>query len=143
MTTIKNLTIWTIVLSFFTIVGAGHGIACVGLLEIAGLFHKFNIATEDLSFSLGASYDRSVSAVALLALIGHICLIISILTKKSKRALWTIVIGLIFLWGSFFYLTHNMFADGLSEVGFWTGLPFFIISIILGSKVARLQFPSG
>ena len=142
MTNFKPLTIWTIVLSFLIIIGAGHGIACVGLLEIIGLFHKFNIGTEDFSFSLTASYDKSLSVVALYALVGHILLIISILTKNNKHLFWTQIIGLIFLWTSFYYLTHNIFNDELSQIGFFTGLPFFIVSVILAFKVVRQKYQS-
>ena len=142
MTNFKRLTIWTIVLSFLIIIGAGHGIACVGLLEIVGLFHKFNIGTEVFSFSLTASYDKSLSVVALFALVGHILLIISILIKNNKQLFWTQTIGLLFLWTSFYYLTHNIFNDELSQIGFFTGLPFFIVSVILAFKVVRQKYQS-
>lgn len=137
MTNFKRLTIWTIVLSFLIIIGAGHGIACVGLLEIVGLFHKFNIGTEDFSFSLTASYDKSLSVVALFALVGHIFLIASIMTKNYKQVFWTKITGLLFLWASFYYLTHNIFNDDLSQIGLVTGLPFIIVSIILATKMVK------
>lgn len=142
MTNFKRLTIWTILLSFFIIIGAGHGIACVGFLEIVGLFHKFNLGTENFSLSLAASYDKSLSAVALFALVGHVFLIVSILTKNYKRLFWTKIIGLLFLWTSFYYLTHNSFSDDLSQIGFVTGFPFFIVSIILAFKVVKQKYQS-
>ena len=140
MTTFRSLTIWTIALSFFIIIGAGHGITCIGLLEIVGLVHKFNIGTKDFSLSLSASYDQSLSVVALFALLGHLFLLISILTKRHEQVLWTKIIGLVFLWTSFYYLTHNSFNDTLSQIGLVTGLPFFIVSIILAFKLARQKF---
>ena len=143
MTIFTRLTIWTIVLSFFIIIGAGHGIACVGLLEIVGLLHKFNIGTEDFSLSPTASYDKSLPAVGLFALVGHTFLIISILSKRSKSILWIKITGLIFLWTSFYYLTHNSFNDSLSQIGFVTGLPFFIVSITLAFKITRQEFQLG
>jgi hypothetical protein len=142
MTNFKRLTIWTIVLNFFIIIGAGHGIACVGLLEIVGLFHKFNIGTEDFSLSLTATYDKSLSTVALFALVGHIFLIVSILTKNIKQIFWTQIIGLFFVWASFYFLTHNYFIDDLSQIGFFTGLPFLIVSTILAYKVMKQKFQS-
>lgn len=142
MTSFKRLTIWTIVLSFFIIIGAGHGIACVGLFEIVGLFHKFNIGTEDFSLSLTASYDKSLSAVALFALLGHILLIASILTKSNEQTFWTKLVGLLLLWLSFCYLTHNSFSDDLSEIGFVTGLPFLIISLMLAFKLVKQKYKS-
>lgn len=142
MMNFKRLTIWTIVLSFFIIIGAGHGIACVGFLEIVGLFHKFNLGTENFSLSLAASYDKSLSAVALFALVGHVFLIVSILTKNYKRLFPTKIIGLLFLWTSFYYLTHNSFSNDLSQIGFVTGIPFFIVSIILALKVVKQKYQS-
>jgi hypothetical protein len=136
----KRLTIWTIVLSFLIIIAAGHGIACVGLLEIIGLLHKFNVGTEDFSLSFTASYDKSLSATALFALFGQILLIISIASKSYKIMFWTKVFGLIFSWLSFFYLTHNILGDDLSQIGFMTGLPFVIVSILLAYKILRQEF---
>jgi len=138
----KRLTIWTIVLSFLIIIGAGHGIACVGLLEIIGLLHKFNIGTGDFPVSFTASYDKSLSATALFALFGHILLIVSIAGKSYRTMFWTKVFGLIFLWLSFFCLTHNIFNDDSSQIGFMTGLPFLIVSILLAYKILRRKFQS-
>ena len=142
MKNFKRLTIWTIILSSLIIIGAGHGIGCIGLLEIVGFFNKFDIGTEDFSLSLRASYDKSLPTVALFALVGHILLLISILTKSYKKLVWTKVVGLIFLWTSFYYLTHNYFSDDLSHMGFITGIPFLIGSIILAYKVVRQTYKS-
>jgi hypothetical protein len=137
MSRLNKLTLSTIVLSFFIIIGAGHGIGCVGLLEIVALIHKFNIGTEDFSLSFIGSYDKSLAAVGLFALVGHMLLLISIGRKAERQKFWTKVAGLIFLWTSFYYLTHNIFNDDLSQIGFVTGLPFLIVSIILAYKVVK------
>jgi hypothetical protein len=142
MTNFKQLTIWIIILSFFIIIGAGHGIACVGLLEIVGLFHKFNIGTENFSFSLTATYEKSLSAVALFALVGHILLVVSILTKNIKLIFWAKTAGLFFMWASFYYLTHNISNNNLSQISFVSGLPFFIVSIVLAFKIAKQKYQS-
>ena len=127
---------------FFIIIGAGHGIGCVGLLEIVGLVHKFNIGTEYFSLSLTASYNKSLSAAALFAFVGHIFLIISIGKRNYKQLFWTKIIGLLFLWTSFYYLTRNIFNDDLSKIGCVTGLPFLIVSIILATKMVKQKFQS-
>ncbi len=143
MEKLQRLTIWTIILNCFIIVGAGHGIGCIGLLEIIGLFNKFDIGTEDFSLSFSASYDKSLSAISLFALIGHIALLISVLASKVKICIWTKIIGLLFLWVSFFYLIHNAFSDNASLIGFISGIPFISISIILAIKVLKQKFHSG
>lgn len=137
MTNFQRQTLWAIGLSFFIIIGAGHGIACLGLLEIVGIFHAYNIGTEDFSLSLSASYDKSLSAAALFAFVGHILLIVSLVTKTFKPHFWTTTAGLLFLWSSFYYLTHNLLIDTVAQVGFVTGLPFLIVSIILAYNLVR------
>lgn len=138
----KKLTIWTVVLSFFIIIGAGHGVACLWLLEIAGLLHKFNIGSVHFSFSLSASYEKSLSVAALFALIGHLLLIVSMASKSYKIMFWTKVIGLFILWLSFYYLAHMIFQNDLAQIGFLTGLPFLIISILLAYKLIRQALKS-
>jgi hypothetical protein len=143
MTNFKGLTIWTIVLSFFIIIGAGHGIGCIGLIEIAAIvspFTKSNIWTDKFSLSLTADYDNSLLASALFTLIGHILLIVSLLVKNVKIRFWTKVSGLLSLWLSFYYLTHNLLHDGLSQFSFVTGLPFLIGSLLLAYGIVRQKF---
>ncbi len=138
----KKLTIWTVVLSFFIIIGAGHGVACLGLLEIAGLLHTFNIGSVDFSFSLSVSYEKSLSVAALFALIGHLLLIVSMASKSYKIMFWTKVVGLFKLWLSFYYLAHMIFHNDLAQIGFLTGLPFLIASILLAYKLIRQALKS-
>ena len=139
MKNFKSLTIWTIILDFSIIVGAGHGVACIGLLEI---FHIIGIVTghrindDYLSLSLTASYDKSLGAVALFSLIGQILLTISFFIKGQEH-FWTKLLGLFFLWTGFYYLTHNIFDDALSQVGFFVGVPFLISSGLLAYKMTK------
>ena len=133
---IKVQTIWTIVLSFFIIIGAGHGVACIGLLEIFGLSNFYSIGDEQLSLLPTGSYEESIGAAALFALIGHIILIISIFIKGNNKFLLKII-GIIFLWISFYYLVHNLFTDSLALMGFLFGLPFLICSLVLFYRLTR------
>jgi hypothetical protein len=142
MTHFKRQTFWTIGLSFFIIIGVGHGIICLGLLAIVGLFYGFNINTEDFSLSLLASYDKSLMAAALFALAGHILLILSLVTKISKTYFWTKITGLLLLWVSFYYLTHNLQVDTAAQMSFVTGLPFLIVSIVLAYNITRQKTQS-
>jgi len=138
----KSLTIWTIALSFFIIIGAGHGIACIGLLEIMFPFTNHSIF-EDSSFSLMASYDRSLLAAAIFMLCGHILLIFSIL-KKNRNYSLVKCIGVFLLWIGFYYLTHNFSNDGASEIGLFTGIPFLICSVLLIYKLlVRIKTANG
>ena len=134
MTNFKKLTIWTIALSFFIIVGLGHGIGCMGLIELAWLT---NFNTEDFSISLTSSYNTSLNAVALFAIIGHLLLIISLFVKAQEKNYWIKITGTIFLWISVYYLTHNLFTDSASQIGFFSAIPFLICSGILFYSIVK------
>jgi hypothetical protein len=88
METFKKSTIWTITLSLFIIIAAGHGIAFLGLIEIFGIL-SFNTGSEDfsISMSLESSYDKILGFVALLSLIGQIVLVISLFLKEYDKKL--------------------------------------------------------
>jgi hypothetical protein len=136
----RSLTIWTVVLNFFILIGPGHGLAPIGLIEVWGIFNKFEFNAEYFSFSLKASYEDSFGPVAILFLVGQVFALFSLLLKKNGAIVWTKMVGLGFLWIGFYYLTHNFFngADGgLSQLSFYTGIPFLIASFRLVYKTAR------
>ena len=135
MANFKELTVWIIILNFFIMIGAGHGIAPIGLFEISGILQGFGINTEYFSLSLTASYDKSISAAALFSLIGQLSLTFSISIKNRKRIFWFKILGLFFLWTGFYYISHNLSTDNASELGFIFGIPFLICSVILFYKV--------
>lgn len=137
----KSLTIWTIVFDFFIIVGAGHGLLCIGILEIISLIALFTgrIFNNDYySFSLFASYDKSLVAVGLFSFLGQILLALSLLKKKQTH-FWIKLSGLFFLWLGFYYLKHNFIDDNASQVGFFFGIPFLISSGLLTYKMIKVK----
>jgi hypothetical protein len=140
MKTFKTLTIWLAILYALIIIGAGHGVACMGLLEIFLLPHFFDISSGNFTFSLTASYDESIVASILFAFIGHLLLIASILTKLWDKKFWLKITGLIFLWISFYYLAHNVFTDELCQISFFSGLPFLTCSLILLYQIVKEKF---
>jgi hypothetical protein len=136
----RSPTIWTVVLNFFILIGAGHGLASIGLIEVWGIFNKFEFNAEYFSFSLTASYEDSFGPVAILFLAGQILILLSLFLKKNGAIIWTRMSGLGFLWVGFYYLTHNFFnsADGsLSQLSFYTGIPFLIASFRLVYKTVK------
>ena len=137
MKNLKRLTIWTIILNFFIVIGAGHGIAPIGLFEIAALFHGFEVMDGLFSLSLTNSYDKSIAAAALFSLIGQSLLVISIFSNKYQRIVWLKNAGLAFLWIGFYYLTHNLFSDNISVFSFAFGIPFLIISGVLFYRIIQ------
>jgi hypothetical protein len=102
MNQFKSLTIWTLVSNFLTIVSAGHGIVCLGLIEILWTPQFYGIGTKDFSLSLAASYDESLQVAAFFSLVGQLPLIFSLLVKASSKIFLLQIIGLVFLWIGFF-----------------------------------------
>ena len=137
MTNFKKLTIWTIILNLFIVVAAGHGIGCLGLIEIFWFPQFYGIGTEDFSFSLASSFDKTIGLVALLSLIGQVLLVSTLFVKGHLQIFWTQVLGLFLLWTGFFYLAHSFFTDNISQISVVTGLPFLIVSFALAYKTVR------
>jgi dipeptide/tripeptide permease len=144
MNKFRSETIWTVVLNFFILIGAGHGLTSIGLIEVWGILNKFEFNAEYFSFSLTASYEDSFGPVAILFLAGQISILLSLFLKKNVAIIWTRMFGLGFLWVGFYYLTHNFFnsTDGdLSQLSFYTGIPFLIFSFRLVYKTVRVDAP--
>ncbi len=137
MTKFKSLTIWTVVLNFFILIGSGHGFVINGYIEILGLPRGYRIGGEDLSLSLTNSYFDSFGAVAVYSLIGQILLLISLTLKNFRLIFWTKIIGLLFLWIGFYVLTHHFFDEVSAELGLYSGIPFLIASILLAYKFSN------
>ncbi|MEP7252822.1 MAG: hypothetical protein ABI683_10600 [Ginsengibacter sp.] len=73
MENFKSLTISTLALNFFILIGAGHGLACTGVFEILSIIavvtgHIINSGFS--SFSLTASYDESLITVGYFLYLG-------------------------------------------------------------------------
>jgi len=130
----RALTSWTVVTNFFIVIGAGHGIAFLGLIEIFWIPY---IKSEDFSLSPTAPYDKSLYTAALFSFVGQVLLIISFFPKRAAGKFWLKAIGLVLLWIGFFYLTHDLMFDNAALLGFRFGIPFLICSVILFIMLVR------
>lgn len=137
MSKIKKLTVWTIVLSFFILIGAGHGIIPIGIFEILFLTHGFKYVENNFSIIPTNSYEQSFLTASFYAFIGHIFLVLSLFMTKIKLNLILTAAGLIFLWTAYYCLSHNFFSEDLSQFSFYSGVPFLVVSIILVFKISR------
>jgi len=141
MTKDKKLLIRTIISNALIVVGAGHGIGFLGLIELFWLPQFYGIKTEDFSLSIASSYDKTLGFVALLSLAGQILLLITLLIKRQQTTLLIKIVGLLLLWAGFFYLTHHLFVDTASLIGLITGLPFLTFSgLLLYRTVGQQSF---
>jgi hypothetical protein len=142
MKNFRTLTIWVVMLYFVIVVGVGHGVIFIGLLEIFMLPHFFDFSSDNFTFSLTASYDKSISASILFAFIGHVLLITSILIKRRDNKFWLKITGIFFLLLSFYYLAHNLFTDSAAKLSFFCGLPFLSCSLVLLLRIIKEKFNS-
>ena len=133
MKNFRTLTIWVALLYFVIVVGVGHGVIFIGLLEVSMVLHFFDISSSNFTFSLTASYDTSIGASMLFAFIGHVLLITSILIKRGDKKFWLKIAGIFFLLLSFYYLTHNLFTDSAAKLSFflWTTFSFLFTSFTI------------
>lgn len=115
-----------VILTFIIVIGAGHGIGCIGMAEII----SFPYVTQNgLSLSLNSSYNDSMLTAALFSAIGQVLLYISLWMHNGKRKLTIRTVAIILLWTGFFYLTRQYFTDSSAKLSFWTGTPFLLVSL--------------
>ncbi|MDB5150229.1 MAG: hypothetical protein JWQ57_4249 [Mucilaginibacter sp.] len=122
----RKLAIAILISSCFILIGAGHGVAPMILIEVMVPF----ASGYKLSFGLSNSYENSIIASALILFIGQVLLFVA----THKEHIITRLIALFVMWIGLFYLTHNIFkGDDLSEFSFGSATPFLVLSIILFS----------
>jgi len=131
MTNNRKLITRTVISNALIVVGAGHGIGFLGLIEVFWLPQFYGIGTEDFSLSIASSYDKTLGIAAILSLLGQLLLLTTLLIKGQQTTLLIKIAGLLLLWTGFFYLTHHLFVDTTSLIGFVTGLPFLGFSGLL------------
>jgi hypothetical protein len=139
MSNFKSLRTWTIVLNFFILVGVGHGLACLGLLELVWTVCALtghHISQDFVSFSFTGSYEQSLCPAALLSFLGQAILLFSF-TIKEPREIRIKLLGLSLLWVSYCYLIHNCLEDSASQLSFFSGIPFLISSGLLTYRMIK------
>lgn len=111
------------------IIGAGHGIGILAIMDIACIPKILENGIQDNNLG---KFGGNLIFVGLISLIGKIVLIISLFIKKEPNKNIAGLIGLFILWVSFYVLVSgNWSYDSLYELAFWSGLPFLICSVIL------------
>jgi|SRR6185312_13181381 len=126
MTTNRKLKIWTIVSHGLIIIGAGHGILFLFIIEILAFPY---VTKENFSFSFG-SVDNHFPIVGLTTVLGQAALIFSILYNKQKFKNISQIIGLCLLWLSIIYFTYDTSKDTYTHIALLTAIPFTVCTII-------------
>jgi len=124
-TTTKKLKIWTII-SGLILVGAGHGIMVLSVLEI--LFFPY-VTKQNFTFKFDIA-GHHFPVVGMTTFLGQIFLMISILTNKQTFKNLFQIVGLCFLLLSIIYFTYDATKDSCIHIALITVIPFFICVIM-------------
>ncbi len=134
MKSINRLLILTIIFNFFILIGAGHGIGFLGLIEVIGLKAFFQ---GDVKFSLRGSYDDRLFTAATIAIVGQIILVFAYFQRQKLKKFRVVYVGLCILFFSFIILTKDILNSSLDSFSFWSGTPFLVFSILLLLRTIR------
>ncbi|MBL4675956.1 MAG: hypothetical protein JKY70_07115 [Mucilaginibacter sp.] len=135
----KNLTYWSLATSCIILIGAGHGVGPEALVEYI-VMHGIITGSDSFQvcFGLDCSYDNSIAAASIAILLGQcITLIANIFDIVILR-----VSGILIMLFGFLYLCHNLSKDSISSFSFYTGMPFFILSVIVPILIAIQTYHS-
>lgn len=123
----KTTKIYTIILHSFIIIGVGHGIGIMGLIDIASIPNLIS----GYGLTLKGSFSDKIMTIGLISLIGKLLLVTSFFIKTIiyKRSLE--IIGVIMLWLSVYFLTNGSWNyNSVYKIAFYTSIPFLISSIV-------------
>ena len=122
----RNSIILSIILHSFIILGVGHRIGIMGMIDIASIPNLI----DGYGFTLNGEFGDKIMSIGLISLIGKILLIISIFLKSELYKKLFEIIGIILLWTSVYFLTSgNWSYNFVYAIAFWTSIPFLISSL--------------
>lgn len=126
MITSVKLKIWTLLSHAIIIIGAGHGILFLVVIEIL-TFPYVTKDNFDFSFSL---IENHFPVVGFTTFLGQIALLFSILNKKQVAKNVSQIFGLCLLWLSVLYFKYDASKDSYTHIAIWSTLPFAICTIM-------------
>ena len=112
MRNVNRLVILTIVFNFFILIGAGHGIGFLGLIEFLG---PNEFVQGDVKFSLTGKYDDRLFTAATIAAVGQIILLVGYFRKTQHQKFRLIFVGLFILLFSYFSVQQPKAQDPSSS----------------------------
>lgn len=116
----------TIILHSFIIIGVGHGIGIMGIIDIASIPNLI----EDYGLTLNGKFSDKIMTIGLISLVGKILLIFSLFLKTELFERILEIVGILLLWISVYFLTSgNWRYNSVYEIAFWTSIPFLISSL--------------
>ena len=122
MNSLRTLKTWTIVLHGLIILGMGHGIIPLFLIEI--------ILLPGLLQEAGETFQRMLAIGAMLAIAGQGLIVVSMFAKKYLRKAVFHIAGIITLWLSIGFLIYCTTIDNGFVFLTVSAIPFLICTII-------------
>jgi hypothetical protein len=127
MTINKKLQIWTVFLHGFIVIGAGHGIGFLFLVEII----SFPYFGEDGFTLLLTDTKGHLPVIGLTMLLGQCAMTVSIASKIYRTKFIAQTVGLFFLWTSLIYFVYDTFKDHYVGIAVITCLPFLVCATLI------------
>jgi hypothetical protein len=122
----RKSIILTIILHSLIILGVGHGIGIMGIIDIASIPNLI----DGYEFKLSGEFSDIIMSIGLISLIGKILLILSLFLKSEFYKQVLEIIGIIILWISVYFLSSgNWSYNFLYSIAFLTSIPFLASSL--------------
>jgi len=115
-----------IFLSFIIFIGMGHAAIPLGFMEIFIIPSFFNSGGD-----LNSMYDTLFFISTLTALIAHILLFFSFLTKKNRRKIILIITGEVLLLATIIYFISGYSQNNAAKFTLGCSLPALINMVVL------------
>lgn len=132
----RNSIILTVILHSFIILGVGHGIGIMGIIDIASIPNLI----DDYGFTLSGEFNDKIMTIGFISLIGKILLIFSLFQKIELSEKIFEIIGIVLLWISVYFLSSgNWNYNFVYAIAFWTSIPFLISSLNLAFLIFKKQ----
>jgi len=122
-----TLRILTLIFNLLIIIGAGHGIGPLALLEFLSVRE---LLTRDFQFNISGRYDERLLTVGLISLLGQCVLIFAFfVTEKIKTSLT--IAGCAILLIATYLLTQDAWDLSIDIISLVTALPFIGTAVTL------------
>jgi hypothetical protein len=136
----KRLKIWMIVTHVLIIIGAGHGIACFGLLEV---FWIYGLIKSIVEFHIATSLFTGLTSITVLfSIAAQIAILRSLVRKNIRYKTVAFILSIILFWLSIVAFIIAANEDSYTVILQVSVLPFLICTIIafLGKPIKRFYY---
>lgn len=130
MKTLKSLTL---LLHLLIIIGAGHGIAPLGLFEYVCVR---DLISGDFHFNISGPYDDRLPTVGMVSLLGQLILIGSFFFRARVDTILTIISCVLLLIATYL-LTQDAWESSIDVMSLITAVPFIGTAVVLMMREIR------